>query len=185
MEKIARRSSKRQLGFGFFDTSQTRDELLVKAKRGWLRIYILDIDEKPVSFWQGTLRDGCLQADHTGFDSSWSTFSPGITLFLKILETIRHEDVKTVDFGCGNGQFYHCFGDIRFSEACVQMSAARLGALHLHLLEASANYATSLIRRTPYLNWARRAVWKWAQARATLPEPEDQRRRFNKLQRNA
>jgi hypothetical protein len=76
MDEIARKSVKRQLGFGFFDTPQTREQLFVEAMQGWLRIFVLYVDGKPVSFWKGTLYKRCLQADYAGFDSAWSALSP-------------------------------------------------------------------------------------------------------------
>jgi hypothetical protein len=164
MEQIACKSVKRQLGYGFFDTRQAREQLRVEAARGWLRIYILYIEEKPVSFWKGTLYERCLQADHAGFDAAWSAFSPGIFLFLNILENLRDEDVKTVDLGYGYGQLHQCFGNVRCSEARVQIYAPKLSALQLNLLRTFAQYATILIRGTPGLDWARRAVWKSWQA---------------------
>jgi CelD/BcsL family acetyltransferase involved in cellulose biosynthesis len=166
MEEIARKSVMRQFGYGFFDTAETREQLLFQARRGWLRIYILYVDENPVSFWQGTLYERCLQADHTAFDSAWSVFSPGIFLFLDILENLHDQDIKTIDFGCGDGQLYQRFGDIRLREARVQICAPKLRALQFHLLHTFTQYVTLLIRRTPSLNWARRIVRKERQAMA-------------------
>jgi Acetyltransferase (GNAT) domain len=166
MEQIARKSVKRQLGYGFFDTQLTREQLLVEAERGWLQIYILYIEEKPVSFWKGTLYERCLRADHAGFDAAWSAFSPGIFLFLYILENLSDEDIKTVDLGYGNGQLYECFGNERRSEGRVQIYAPKLSTLQMNLLHTFTQYATILIRGTPFLNWARRAVWKRRQALA-------------------
>lgn len=160
MEKIAHKSIKRQLGYGFFDTPQAREQLLFEATRGWLRIYILYLDDNPVSFFVGTLYQGCLQPDHTGFDAAWSAFSPGIFLLLHILENLQDDNIKTIDFGCGDTQLYHGFGNVRLREARVQICAPRLRALQFHLLHALAHYATLLIRKTPSLNWARRIVWK-------------------------
>jgi len=166
MEEIARKSVKRQFGYGFFDTARTREQLLLEATRGWLRIYILYVDKSPVSFWKGTLYDRCLQPDHTAFDSDWSAFSPGIFLFLHILENLHNEDVKTIDFGSGDGQLYHRFGNMRLREASVRICAPKLRALQFHLLHNFTHYLTLLVRRTPSLNWARRIVWKTRQATA-------------------
>ncbi len=166
MEQISRKSVKRQLGYGYFDTLQTREQLLVEAARGWLRIYILYIGESPVSFWKGTLYERCLHADLAGFDAAWSDFSPGIFLFLYILENLRDKDIQTVDLGYGDGQLYQIFGNVRHSEARVQIYAPKLSALQLNLLHTFTRYATILIRGTPFLNWARRVVWKSRQAQA-------------------
>ncbi len=160
MEEIACKSIKRRLGFGFFNTLQSREQLLVEAIHGWLKIFVLYIDGVPVSFWKGTLYEHCLYADHVGFDASWSEHSPGIFLFLNVVESLRDSDVNTLDFGTGCGQFYDSFARVRRSEARVHIYAPTLNALQLSLLYTLAHHATLLVNRTSSLNWARRAIWK-------------------------
>ena len=160
MEEIARNSVKRHLGFGFFNTPSSREQLLVEAAQGWLLVYILYVAGRPVSFWKGTLYGRCLQADHVGFNSAWSDFSPGIFLFLKIIEDLANLDVETVDFGTGDGQFYDSFAKTRYPEARVHIFAPRLGGLELSLMQTMARYVTLLIQGTSCLVWARKAIWK-------------------------
>jgi Acetyltransferase (GNAT) domain len=160
MEEIARNSVKRQLGFGFFNTTQSRKQLLVEAQQGWLRIYILYVEGKPVAFWKGTLYGNCLQSDHVGFDSSWSEFSPGIVLFLNVIDSCRESQVEVIDFGTGNGQLYECFARLRRCEARAQIFAPRFTGLKLNLLQTLTHYTTLLIQGASWLDWARRAVWK-------------------------
>ena len=179
MEEIARKSVKRQLGFGFFDSSQTREQMFLEAARGWLRIYILYVEGKPVSFWKGTLYERCLQADHVGFDSTWKSFSPGIFLFLNILENLRDEDVETIDFGCGRGQLHECFGKVRLREARVQIYAPTFFAVQLNLLRTLTHYTTILIQGTHCLNWVRRAARKRRNAAALAQISQDQFRRVS------
>jgi CelD/BcsL family acetyltransferase involved in cellulose biosynthesis len=175
IDEIARKSIKRQLGFGFFDTPQSREQLSVEATHGWLRIYVLYIEGKPVSFWKGTLYKGCLQADHSGFDSAWSAFSPGILLFLKMLEHLREEEVETIDLGCMNVQLCHCFGKVQRMQAHIQVYAPKLRAFRLNLLRTLTHYATVLIRGTRCLGWTRRVVWKIRKASALAQIARDSR----------
>jgi hypothetical protein len=124
MEEIAGKTDKRLLfGFGFFDTPQTREQMVMAAEKGWLRVYILYLDEKPAAFWMGTLFDRCLQADQVGHDPVWNKFSPGICLFLHILEDLREEDIKIVDFGYRDMQFKRCFGDVHRVESRLHIYA--------------------------------------------------------------
>jgi hypothetical protein len=168
MEEVASKSFKRRLGQGFFDTASTREQLRVEATRGWLRVYILYFEQKPVAFWQGTLYRRCLQADHVAYDSAWSAFSPGTFLFLAILEQLRDEDIETVDFGLGNLQLHQSFGNLRQVEARVQIYAPKLVGLQLNLLHTLTHYGTGLIRRIPCLTLARKAVRDRLQARLPL-----------------
>jgi hypothetical protein len=160
MEDIARKSVKRHLGFGFFDTPQSREQLRVEAALGWLRIYILYVDGRPVSFWKGTLCGHCLQSDHVGFDATWSEFSPGIFLFLYIIESLRDSEVDTIDFGTGIGQFYESFAKIRRPDGRVKIFSPKLSAVQLNLSLTLAHYITLLIQKISFLEWPRRAVWR-------------------------
>jgi hypothetical protein len=117
-----------------------------------------------------------------GLDANWSAFSPGICLFLHNLQNLSDEDFAAVDFGCGDGQFYQCFRSAWRREATVQMYAPRLGALQLHLLHALTHYATVLIRRSRWLNWPRRTVWKRFQAKALLTGARNSETHLSNLQ---
>jgi hypothetical protein len=159
MDEIARKSVKRRLGFGFVVDPDTREQFRVESARGWLRIYILYLDEKPVAFWKGTLYNRCLKADHVGFDQTWSAFSPGIFLLLNILDKLQDDDVETIDLGCGTNQFRQCFGDERRPEARIQICAPNLAGLQLNFLNTLSHRATRLARH-PSLAWARTAIHK-------------------------
>jgi CelD/BcsL family acetyltransferase involved in cellulose biosynthesis len=163
METIASKTDKRKLfGDGFFDTPQIRDQMTATAEKGWLRIYILYLEGKPAAFWMGTLYDRCLQGDHTGYDPVWSEFSPGIFLFLSILEDLREEDIRTIDFGYGNTQLRQCFGDLRRVESRVQIYAPTARGIKLNLLRTVTCRATdcvkTLVRWTHRLELASRSL---------------------------
>jgi Acetyltransferase (GNAT) domain len=163
VEEIASKTDKRQVfGVGFFDTPQIRQQMALAAEKGWLRIYILYIEEKPAAFWMGTIYEGCLQGDHVGYDAVWSQFSPGIFLFLNILNELRDEDIKIADVGCGYGQLQQCLGDLRRLESQVEIYAPTMRGVGLNLLRTVIHHTTDLVklllRRTCYM-WARKVLW--------------------------
>ena len=160
MEEIASKTDRRLFGDGFFDTPQMRAQMLVAAQMGWLRAYVLYLEEKPAAFWMGNLYDGCLHADHAGYDPVWSRFSPGIFLFLKVLEDLRDEDINAVDFGWGNTQLNRSFADVRHIESHVHIYAPTLRGIQLNLLHTTAHRITHFCRSTHSLDWARRALRK-------------------------
>jgi hypothetical protein len=162
MEEIASKTDKRRVfGLGFFDTPQVREQMAVAAERGWLRIYILYLEQKPAAFWRGTVYGHCLQGDHVGYDPVWREFSPGIFLFLNILESLRDDDIKSIDFGYGNTQFKQCLGDLRRLESRLHIYAPTLRGILLNLLHTTTPCATHcakfLLQRARCLEWARRA----------------------------
>jgi hypothetical protein len=161
MEKIASKTDKRLFGLGFFDTPQIREQMAVAAERGWLRVYILYLEERPAAFWRCTVYGGCLQGDHAGYDPVWRELSPGIFLFLNILEDFREDDIKSIDFGYGNTQFKRCLGDLRCVESRLRIYAPTLRGILLNLLNTATPCATNaarfLLQRTRCLEWARKA----------------------------
>ena len=147
MEEIASQSEKRCYGFGFFDTPQLREGMVLAAKAGWLKIYVLHLEDKPAAFWMGTLYNRCLQADQVGYGHIWSEFSPGVFLFLNILERLKDADIETVDFGRGSSQLKQCFATSRQAEACAHIYASTPRGLGLGLLSAATHRATIIARR--------------------------------------
>jgi CelD/BcsL family acetyltransferase involved in cellulose biosynthesis len=160
METIASKTNKRKIfGDGFFDTPEIREHMVVAAAKGWLRLYILYLEDQPAAFWMGTVYDRCLQGDHTGYDPARSEFSPGIVLFLNILDDLREADIHTIDFGCGNTQLRRTFGSLRRVESRAQIYAPTFRGVELNLLRTTTCRATN----------AAKAVVRWAQ-RMQLPE---------------
>lgn len=177
MEEIASKTEKRLFGFGFFDTAQTRKQMIAAAEGGWLRIYILSIDEKPVAFWVGTLYNGCLEADYAGYDPAWKRFSPGIVLFLYIIEDLHDQDVRTADLGWGDTQFNQCFGTTRHVEAQVRIYAPTLRGIKLNMLHTATHRTTVLLSQADSSKRARRILWKQIARRRrksllALPSPK-------------
>jgi CelD/BcsL family acetyltransferase involved in cellulose biosynthesis len=165
MEEIASKTDRRRVfGLGFFNTPQIREQMVVAAEKGWLRIYILYLEKKPAAFWRGTVYGHCLQGDNVGYDPVWREFSPGIFLFLNILEALPEDDIKSVDLGYGNTQFNQRLGDLRSVESRLHIYAPTLRGILLNLLNTAIPCATDcarfLLQRAHWLEWARRASRK-------------------------
>ena len=94
-----------------------------------------------------------------GYDPAWSEFSPGIFLFLTILEDLRDADIETVDFGGGSSQLKRCFGALRQAESRVHIYAPTLRGVQLRMLLAPTCRAISVIRHIRCLEWAGGSLW--------------------------
>ena len=172
MESIASKTDKRKIfGDGFFDTPDIREHMAVAAGKGWLRLYILYLEDQPVAFWMGTVYDRCLQGDHTGYDPAWSEFSPGVFLFLNILEDLREEHIQSIDFGYGNTQLRQTFGNLRRVESRAQIYAPTWRGVELNFSRTATCRATD----------AAKAVVQWTQrmklARKALRDESSMRHR--------
>ncbi len=185
MEQIASKTAKRQLGFGFSDTPQAREKMAIAAENGWLRAYVLYLEGKPVAFWAGVLYQRCLHADHVAYDPLYGEASPGIFLFLSILEDLRDEDIESIDFGRGNTQLRECFCDVRRAEAPTQIFAPTLRGIQLNVLHTAVHLinrcSVVLLRHAGCLDWVRK-TWRNKLLRSRQPQ---NRRRFETVASDA
>jgi hypothetical protein len=163
MEVIAGKTTKRQLGFGFSYTLRAREQMAIAAENGWLRAYVLYLEGKPVAFWTGVVYQRCLHADHVAYDPSYGEVSPGIFLFLSILENLRDEDIESIDFGRGNTQLRECFCDVRRAESRTHIFAPTWRGLRLNILHTGVHLVTgcfvAVLRHLGCLDWVRKA-WR-------------------------
>jgi hypothetical protein len=175
MEEIASKTKRRVLGrSGFFNTPQARQQMAAAAEKGCLRIYILYFDEKPAAFWRGGVYSECLHGDHAGYDPIWSEFSPGIFLFLGMIDGLRAQGITTLDLGFGDSQFRQYMGNAHCIESRVRIYAPTLRGAMLNLLNVACPVANEcarfLLECAGCLKWARRA--RWSSSRAASAEEE-------------
>jgi CelD/BcsL family acetyltransferase involved in cellulose biosynthesis len=78
-------------------------------ERGWLRLYLMEVDETPIAALYGWLIGGRWSYYQAGFDPAWSRHSPG---FLLLTETIREaieEGASEYDMLLGDEAFKRRF----------------------------------------------------------------------------
>lgn len=68
------------------------------AERGWLRLYFLRLDDRPIAFYYTVLYDRKLYYLKLGYDPAYARYSPGILLHQEILESLFQEKVTELDF---------------------------------------------------------------------------------------
>lgn len=68
------------------------------AERGWLRLYFLRVNDRPIAFYYTLLYDRKLYYLKLGYDPAYARYSPGILLHQEILESLFQEKVTELDF---------------------------------------------------------------------------------------
>ena len=103
---ISRNTYHIPLGSGFVDTFQTHALLKMAAAKGWLRLYVLYIDNEPVAF-EYILKNGRIgYGEATAYDPKWQKWNVGTFTLLKAIECLSEEgDVDYLDFGFGGAQY--------------------------------------------------------------------------------
>lgn len=82
------------------------------ARNGWLRFYILFVDDMPIASVQGYQYNRVFMDEAPAYDEDWKKYSPGLVLNYYILEDLFTVDVPlTVDFGFGYNQYKEMLGN--------------------------------------------------------------------------
>ncbi len=92
------------LGLGICDNAETRRNLVVAAKNGWLRSYLLICNEKPVAFQHGYLYGGTYYAEQTGYDPAWAEKSVGTVMQIYRVRDLINAGVAQLDFLYGDNE---------------------------------------------------------------------------------
>jgi len=68
------------------------------AQRGYLRMYSLTVDSKPIAMQLGLLMNGCYYAPKVAYDEAFARFSPGQLLVQHVITDLTNAGVKKYDF---------------------------------------------------------------------------------------
>jgi hypothetical protein len=135
--KISPKTYQYGLGWGIVDDDNMRRRLTVMARRNWLRLHILFIDDKPCAFQMGLQYQRTYFAERRGFDANWKNWNIGTTLFLKVLEELCQEsEVDFVDFNPGNADYKPLFGNKRWPESTIYIISPRLYPICVNILNS-------------------------------------------------
>ena len=159
---VARTTWQHRLGGGFSRTTQTELRLRFCASQGWLRIYLLFIDESPCAFLLGQLYHGAFYCQYAGYDPKFVRFSVGSLLTQWALEGLSSDGVMRVDLGDGDQEHHRRLGGQLSREGTVHLYSRTWRGLWVNAFFAAANGVRWGGRKTMtglHLDWAL-AAWR-------------------------
>ena len=162
-EKVARKTYQRNIDAGFMDNSIMRQRLALSADKGWLRAYLLYVNEKPCAFWIGTLYGKVFHLDFTGYDSTFKRYEPGTILFMRMIEDLTNSKVEEIDFGFGDAFYKQRFGDQHWIESSAYIYAPTIKGILLNAIRTinliPYRYLLRLAEKTNILQKIKR-LWR-------------------------
>jgi Acetyltransferase (GNAT) domain len=162
-EEVAKKTYQRNIDAGFVDNNIMRRRLAMSADRGWLRAYLLYVDEKPCAFWIGTLYGKVFHLDFTGYDTAYKHYEPGTILFMRMIEDLTNGKIEEIDFGFGDAFYKQRFGDQHWSESSVYIYAPTIKGILLNAIRTinliPYRYLLRLAERTNILQKIKR-LWR-------------------------
>lgn len=93
------------LGLGLEDTPEQVAYLQKMAVHGWLKAYVLQIDDKPVAFQLGYHDRYTYYAHHVGYDPAISKLQPGIYLHTEVMADLLADGICRFDFLAGDSLY--------------------------------------------------------------------------------
>jgi hypothetical protein len=163
IEAVAEKTYQRGLGVGFADTPEIRRKLQFFAEKGWLRAYILYLDDKPCAFDIGTVHDGMFAGEFAGYDPYFRDHSVGSFIMITMIEDLCRQGVKVADFGAGQAEYKRNFSNCQTMEADIHIFAPSIKGVALNMLrtvtESTDRALKKMLERTMLLQ-ALKKLWR-------------------------
>lgn len=159
--RVSSRSYQHALGAGFDDGPKERALLRLAARKGWLRVHVLLIDDQPCAFRLVLQYGDTCFGGGIGYDPRWARYRVGTILFLTVLAQLCQDaSAKRYDFGFGDAEYKESYANECWQEASVFIFAPRLYPVSVNLLRtgtAGLNGAFQyLADRTGVTAWVKR-----------------------------
>lgn len=134
VEKVAEKTYQRGLRVGFINNKENQTRLYLEAEKGWLRAYILYVENKPCAFWIGSLYKRSFHVNFLGFDPDFKRYKPGTIVLSRMLEDLLKDRVCEIDFGFGDALYKQRLGDESWEEASVYIFGPSLKSISINAI---------------------------------------------------
>jgi len=178
VRSVAEESYQRGLGVSVVDGPVPHALLSLARDKGWLRVWMLYIDDEPVAFWWGQVQAGVLAIGAPGFRPEFSKDRVGYYTLRRMLEDSANDpDIKTIDFGSGDADYKARFGTHRRTVSDVLLFARRPRSLGVLALLRVQDRAIALAKSMLDKGGRAEQVRRWWRARnsAAAVTPADER----------
>lgn len=148
LREVAAESYQRDIGVSVLD-SEVQSALLREAgARGWLRVWMLYVDQRPAAFWWGVLRHGTVSIGSPGFRRELARDRVGYYVLRRMLEDCCADpEVRRIDYGPGAADYKERFGTSRADVADVVLLAGRPRPVAVGALLAAQDRVVALAKR--------------------------------------
>lgn len=145
------------------DTWNGRDNLALCARRGWLRIFVMYVDDSPVAFLIGQHCHQTFYCQHAGYRPDFGRYSVGSLLTAWAFESLAAAGVEQADLGEGGQEHNRRLGCRFYEEGTVHLYSPTLRGLCVSLFFAAAQAVRASGRRARNGLMLNRAGGAWSQ----------------------
>jgi hypothetical protein len=154
--RVAVNTWQSHVGSSLSDCEKTRREFQFFTQKGWLRIYVLYVQQFPCAYLVGQLYNGTFYCQYAGYHSQLSHLSVGSVLTARAFEDLAAVGVQRVDLGEGAQEHNRRLGCHMSEEGTVHLYAPTLRGVWSSVFFGTTQIVRSVGRRTCSelrLNW--------------------------------
>ena len=155
-EEVAKHTYQRGLGVGFDRSNENDNRIIFMAKSGWLRAYVLYLNDIPCSFAMGSLYKQTLYFNFIGYNPEYNKYELGTIVFLKMVENLIVEKVKKIDFGFGDAYYKQRFGNKNEIESSICIFSTSIKGVMINIsrtaIIGSSILANKMLEKMNILN---------------------------------
>jgi hypothetical protein len=172
-ETISLAAWQHSLGCGFTDTFPTVEGYRFFARKGWLRIYVLEVEDRPCAYLLGQLHKKTFYCQRAGYHPDFAHYSVGSILTAWAFKSLAVSGAHHIDLGEGGQEHNRRLGCEEHEEGTVHVYAPTLRGLLLNVFFGTMQVCRVFGRRVQsglHLDWIGRA---WKQLLSAMRRPED------------
>jgi CelD/BcsL family acetyltransferase involved in cellulose biosynthesis len=170
MKLVAAHAYQRGLGVDDLEGPTSSALLALAREKGWLRAWVLYLDDRPVAFWWGTVYAGTLSLGTPGYLPELAKERVGhYTLRRMIEDACADPQIREINFGHGDAEYKERFANAATTTADITLFAPlprSAGLRTLVALDAATASATDRIAGTDLGQRAKRRLRRQAVNRA-------------------
>jgi len=147
-DRVARTTYQRGLGAGFSDTPEQRTLAQLALERGWLRGYLLYVDDEPAAYWLCALHGDTMLIKTAGFDTAYERLRIGLYLLMRAIEDACADPaIRVLDFGPGDAAYKQQFSSDGYEERNAVVFAPSFRGLRVNASRTAILASARVARR--------------------------------------
>jgi CelD/BcsL family acetyltransferase involved in cellulose biosynthesis len=166
LSAVAAVSYQRGLGVSFLDNPVQAALMTLARDKGWLRVWMLYVDDAPVAFWWGVAHAGVLSIGSPGFDPAYARDRVGYYTLRRMLEDAADDrDLHRIDYGPGQADYKERFATGSSIAQDVLLFARRPRPMAVRTMLSAQDRTLALARSTAEASGRAEELRRWWRTR--------------------
>jgi len=146
-ETISRAAWQHSLGSGFTDTFPTAEGYRFFARKGWLRIYVLEVEDRPCAYLLGQFHNKTFYCQRAGYHPDFAHYSVGSILTAWAFKSLAVSGAHHIDLGEGGQEHNRRLGCEEHEEGMVHVYAPTRRGISLNFFFGATQVCRAIGRR--------------------------------------